>query len=247
MHPPNLVFSLILAMLKYGLLFFLICFAVSVASAQTVIKGRVYEEKTHTVLINIEVRDIDHQKITTTNNDGAFTIPATVGDRLVFGGFSYLADTVLVANKFEFEVYLKPKQNMLNTVNITLNSVAAPTTFKQYDPMYHGQTFTEKPGGGVIMRISDWNKDAKKKERDAKMEADGEIRDKINAAFNTTTIVKYVPLKGDDLNGFIELYKPTVELYNSPDFKLVTYINDCYKEFVKLPADKRHLVKLGDQ
>jgi len=240
-------------MLKYGLLIGMVCLMVTVTRAQTQVKGRVYEEKTHTVLINIEVKDIDHKQITTTDNNGSFTIRANVGDRLVFGGFSYLADTVLVANKFEFEVYLTPKQNMLNTVNITLNSVAAPTTFKQYDPMYHGQTVgyqTDNNGnykGGLAVRVSDWNKDAKKKERDAKMEADGAIRDKIDAAFNATTVVKYVPLKGDDLAGFIELYKPTVELYNSPDFKLVNYINDSNKEIVKLPADKRHLVKLGDQ
>jgi hypothetical protein len=54
-----------------------------------------------------------------------------------------------------------------------------------------------------------------------------------------------VPLKGQELEDFMTMYRPTYAfLRNNSGPSLAVYINDCYKKFEALPPDKRSLPKL---
>jgi hypothetical protein len=236
-------------MLKLYLVLFLIGFSVSVALGQSVIKGRVYENKTRLSLADIQVQNISNKQSTATNDKGRFSIPAKAGDMLVFGGFAYQPDTVLITDMHELEVFLLPHQNFLDQVDIKNTSTDTKNLNNYYDPEFHGQplvyTRDDKMNytGGVTLRIH-WKTEEHKREKQEKKLKDQATSDEIDRTFKPATIGKYVPLKGQELNDFIALYTPDVKTYSDYSFNLTVYLNDCYQKYLKLPVDKRHVEKL---
>jgi hypothetical protein len=238
-------------MLKYCLLFFVFYYSATAFAQQTLLKGRVFEEKTRITLSDIRVQDLTNKLSTTTDDKGSFGINAKIGDVLVFnGGFAYQPDTLLVTDLHEREVFLTPHQNFLNEVKVVTDSTK---NFKHYyDPMFHGQTVAYQreanfnPTGGVAIRLSYWKKDAQKREKLEKEMKDEQEIDEINRIFVPKIIGKYVPLTGKDLDGFIALYNPDTTTYYANNFNLASYLNDCYKKYIKLPKDERYPAKLDD-
>jgi len=54
-----------------------------------------------------------------------------------------------------------------------------------------------------------------------------------------------VPLKGEDLENFMTMYRPTYAFINSNNSEsLAVYINDSYKKYEALPPEKRSLQSL---
>jgi hypothetical protein len=225
-------------------------FIVSITKAQTTLKGTVFEFQTRITLSGIQVQNTVNNRSTTTDDKGRFSIAAKNGDILVFKSFAYNTDTVLVTDLHEKEIFLVPRNNLLEEVKVVTDSIKNPGL--SYDPMFHGQTvvYTRdanlNPTGGLTIRIWDSKKDQHKREKLERKLQDQQVQDKINRAFAPANIAKYVPLKGKDLDGFIALYTPTVKEYNSNDFVLAVYLSDCYKKYLKLPEDKRHPPNLDD-
>jgi hypothetical protein len=229
-------------MLKFLFLIITVCGCFSLTCGQIIVKGKVFEDRTRITLTDVQVQNINNKELVITDNNGKYAIKAKVGDILVFSGFSYQTDTLAVIDLHQKEVFLLPKQNMLNMVNV--NSTAAPSTFKFYDPMFHGQTVIYQrdanlnPIGGVIFRFWYWKKDEKKRAKQETVIADEQLREKIGLVFSTVSIGHYVPLKGAELNDFVTLYMPNVKTYTGNDFNLLTYVDSCYKMFIKHPPAK---------
>jgi len=236
-------------MLKYCLTFFMVCLIAALGYGQDVIKGRVFERNTRLVLSGIRVQVLETKQLAITDDDGRFAITAKLGDKLIFAGLAYLTDTVVIT-RYEMEVLLTSKENMLGVVTVNSNNMGAPNAFKPApDPLYLSKNLSYQQNGGLSLTIPDWNKDQKKKEREEKMIDDNQTMDKIAAVFTATTVAKYIPLKGTVLDDFVALYRPDVKVFTAKDFNMANYINDCYIKFMKLPPDQRHLEKLngGDQ
>jgi len=240
---------LFLGMFKYFLLLFLFCISASFVFGQDVLKGKVYEIKTNVAIAGIEVSDITNKEVTTTDDKGRFAINAKKGDLVVFKGFTYQSDTVLVTS-FSQDVYLTPRQNMLKEVKVTRDTT---TRFNHYyDPEFHGQHVVYQRDdtlgykGGIAIRFNDSHSSEKKHARLEKEVKDQQTQDEINKVFSTDNLAKYLPLKGDDLKGFIALYTPTPEVYSQYSFNLLVYLNDSYKKFQALPEDKRHPLAVND-
>lgn len=229
-------------MLKYFLLLVL-CVSVSAAFGQDVFKGQVYENKTHITIAGAAVMNITNKGFTTTDDKGRFSIGAKKGDIVVFGGFAYEPDTLVVTSLTQ-DVYLEPRGKMLNEVKVKTDSTKRFNHY--YDPMFHGQPVVYqrdadfRPTGGIALRFNDSHGSEKKRAKLAKEMSEQSTQDEINKVFSPENIAKYVPLKGDDLKGFIALYTPTPEDYKQPNFNLLIYISDCYKKFQALPQDQRH-------
>jgi len=229
-------------MLKYFLLL-LCCVSVSAVFGQDVFKGQVYENKTNITIAGAVVTNITSKGFTTTDDKGRFSISAKKGDLVVFGGFSYEPDTLVVTSLTQ-DVYLVPRGKMLNEVKVKTDST---TRFnKYYDPMFHGQPVVYqrdadfRATGGIALRFNDSHGSEKKREKLAREMNEQAMQNEINKVFSAGNIAKYVPLKGDDLKGFIALYTPTAEDYKQPNFNLLIYLSDCYKKFQALPEDQRH-------
>jgi hypothetical protein len=236
--------------MRLTLLLIACCFIASITKAQTILKGRVFEFQTRITLSDIQVQNTSNNHSTTTDDKGRFSIAAKNGDVLIFKGFAYNPDTVLVTDLKEKEIFLVLHSRLLDEVKVTTDSTKNLNTY--YDPMFHGQTVIYshdgnfQPTGGITIRIWDSKKDEHKREKLEKELQDQQVQDRINRVFTPVSVAKYVPLRGKDLDDFIALYTPTVKEYNSNDFVLAVYLNDCYKKYLKLPEDKRHPAKLEE-
>jgi hypothetical protein len=236
-------------MLKYYLVIF-ICFASMPVFAQGILKGRVFEYKTRITLADIQVQNTTSNQNTITDDKGRFSIAAKVGDVLIFKGFAYLPDTILLTDLHEREVFLTLHSNLLNNVNVTGTETKNLSTY--YDPMFHGQTVVEtrdanlNPVGGITIRLHYWKSEEHKREREEKEQENEQVSDQIAKAFTPANIALYVPLKGQDLTDFIILYTPTIKVYSNNEFNLLSYLNNCYQKYLKLQPDERHPAKLGE-
>ncbi|WP_342645721.1 hypothetical protein [Mucilaginibacter sp. CSA2-8R] len=228
-------------MLKYLLVALCLGLSFSV-SAQQLLKGRVFENKTRVGLTGISVQNLNNKQSTVTDNNGKFSIGAKVNDLLLVRGFAYQNDTVLVTKLNETEIFLLPQQHMLADVKVT--SAEGPS-MAFYDPYYHGQTTTYQRDaagnikGGLTFRLHYFKKDERRKAKREKEDKVNEVQLEIDRTFTPKALAKYLPLKGQDMDAFINLYKPAINTYTSNNFVLIDYLNGCYKKFIQLTPEKR--------
>jgi hypothetical protein len=225
------------------LLLFLFCLSISFSvSAQQLLKGRVFENKTRVGLTGISVQNLSNSQSTVTNNNGKFSIKAKVNDMLLVKGFAYQNDTVLVTQLNEMEIFLLPQQHLLPDVKVT-SSEGPSMAF--YDPYYHGQTTTYQSDGkgnfkgGLTFRLHYFKKDERKKARREKKDKENQVEQEIDKLFTPKSLAQYLPLKGQDMDAFIALYKPAVNTYISNSFVLIDYLNTSYKKFMQLTLEQR--------
>ena len=232
------------------ILIFVVFFTSSFSYSQSVIRGRVFENKTRISLEDIQIQNQNNRAFTTTDEKGRFTIAAKTGDVLVFKGFAYLPDTVFLTDMHDREIFLLPHQNFLDEVKV--NSDTTQNLNNYYDPRFHGQTVIYQHDanmnytGGIAIRMWYWKKDTHKRERREKEIKEEEERDQIARVFTRKNITQYVPLEGKDMDDFLMLYTPDTKVYFANNFNLLSYLNGCYQKYLKLPEDKRHPVRLTE-
>jgi hypothetical protein len=230
----------------------IVCFCflgILTASGQSVFSGRVLEYKTRIPLLSVRVQNLTNGLKTISLKDGEFAVAARPGDLVVFTTFAYQPDTVLITDMHAREIFMTPKTNMLNQVNITDTSghaVASPNAVPHFDPMFHGQAVVYqrdpvflKPVGGVIIRLHYWKKDENQKRKASQSVKEREISEHISAIFTALNISNYVPLKGADMDDFLTLYTPDVKEYTDKKFALIPYLNACYQNWQTLTPEQR--------
>ena len=235
-------------MLK-NLLIVCFCFlGILTASGQSVFSGRVLEYKTRIPLASVRIQNLTNRLKTISLKDGQFGIAAKPGDLVIFTTFAYQPDTVLITDMHAREIFMTPKTNVLNQVNITDTSgraVEGPNLVP-YDPMFHGQAVVYqrdpkflKPVGGIIIRLHYWKKGEHQKRKASQSVKEREISEKISAIFTPLNVSNYIPLKGTDMDDFLTLYTPDVKEYTDKKFALVPYLNACYQNWQTLTPDQR--------
>ncbi|HVW98552.1 MAG TPA: hypothetical protein VHA56_21475 [Mucilaginibacter sp.] len=226
------------------------------ARSQSVFSGRVLENKTHIVLHAVRIENLNNRVRTITGDDGQFAIVAKVGDLLVFNSFAYKPDTVLITDMHAREIFLEPKNTMLNGVTVTDTSgmaTANPNAIQYYDPQFHGQpvvyTRDSKMNytGGITIRLHYWSKDEKRRRKAAQSAKERQISEHISTIFTPLNISKYVPLKGDDMKDFLLLYTPEVREYTEKHFSLVPYLSACYENWQTLTPEQRKAGEIFDK
>ena len=71
---------------------------------------------------------------------------------------------------------------------------------------------------------------------------------RVDQVFNAVYVGSIIPHKGQDLEDFMTLYRPSYAFVTSNNSEsMAVYINDSYKKFMALPPDKRHLQSLTGQ
>ncbi len=237
-----------------NLLIICLCvFGALTVHAQTAFNGRVLENKTRIRLHGIRVENLNNKLKTITNTDGTFGIAAKVGDLLVFTGFAYQPDTLLITDMHDREIFLEPKSNVLKQVTITDSSGRAkanPNAVQYFDPQFHGQpvVYTRDKDlnytGGVTVRLHYWSKDERKKRKAAQTVKEREISEHISEIFTAANIGRYVPLKGNDMDNFLLLYTPEVKEYTDKHFDLVPYLSACYQNWQTLSEKQRNAAQI---
>lgn len=218
------------------------CLLVQVCYSQQILNGRVFENKTRIALTGIKIQNTNTKQLVETDNEGRFSINAAVNNILVLTGFSYQADTLMLTNLKEIEIFLEPQKNMLNEVRIITPQVQS---FGFYNPDFHGQTvakLTDDKGnykGGIAIRLWWWKKDERQRKKMEQMAIDEKLQLEIAKTFAPGNLAKYLPLKNPELVNFSIRYMPAVSVVRTKSFNLLAYLNDCYKEFIKLPPEER--------
>lgn len=234
-------------MLRYTILSLLCCLFFVDTHAQ-IIKATVFENNTHITLQGIFIRNLTNKESAVTDAKGKFILKGKLNDLLVFTGYGYLNDTLLITNVKMAEVFLEPKTNMLNQVDIFTPEVNTGSGWS--DHTFHNQTMIYQRNGdgsykgGVAFRIWSSKGAEHKREKLAQKQAEEEMNQQILKVFNVKNLAKYLPLPPAEIEGFITRYTPNAKVYASNDFNLLAYLDKCYKEYIKLPPEKRVAVKL---
>jgi hypothetical protein len=209
------------------------------ASAQDVLKGTVYERNKSDKLANVFVKDINNKQITITDDNGNFTIRTQVGHTLIFNSPGYTSDTLYVTD-------LRQKRVDMVSQTISLRQVNVTDTKEVFDPhKEYPEVYTKSKVS--VMSPSTWfskeGKDARRLKRYFKRE---EEERQIDEAFNVDYVKSVVPLRGPELENFMSMYRPSYAfLKNNNAPSMTVYINDAYKKYQALPANKKVLPKLA--
>src|SRR5258708_12057403 len=209
--------------------------------AQILVKGTVVESGSNIKLSDVFVKDITNKQITLTDKSGKFEIKSETGHLLIFSSPSYVPDTVYVVDLTPMRIELRTMTISLREVNITASKLAFDP-HKEYPDVYtKSKVYPLSP--------SSWfGKKARDARRLKRYFVPEDQERKVNQVFNTLYVGSIVPLKGQTLEDFMTLYRPTYAFITSNNGEsLAAYINDSYKKFKALPPDKRKLQRLSDQ
>jgi len=229
---------------KFLLIHLLLCLSAVSAYSQQILKGRVLEDKTRVGLTAINITNLNTKQTTLSDNKGNFTIKASLNDILLFKGFAYQNDTLVVTKLNSFEVFMLPQDHILKDVKVT--SIDG-SSMAVYNPYFHGQTVayqTDKNGnfiGGLNFRFWYWKKDEHKREKLKKMLQNEQVYVEIAKTFSPENVSRLVPLKGTELDNFISRYTPNIKVYTDNNFNLADYLNTCYKKFMQLTVNQRQV------
>lgn len=219
------------------------CLFIAPAFAQlkTSLEGHIYEKDTRRPVDGVRVTNVTGNTATVSDTAGYYQIRAKIGDKIVFEGFAYRSDTVFVYRLEHTTVQLVPKINELAEVRVGLNVPdMSGWVWRSGRPARREKPvkITGKIPKGRI------NNFFRKKKRDARNKKKWEIEEEIDRQFSLFNVGQYIPLKGQELRDFIDLYKPTAVQYISSRFDFILYLNDSYKAFMALPPEQRKLPPL---
>jgi hypothetical protein len=132
-------------------------------------------------------------------------------------------------------VELKTQPFQLREVTVTATRAAAFDAHKEYPEIY------EKAKVYPLSPSSWFGHDAVNARRLKKYFENEEQERQVDKIFNRGYVSSIVPLKGQDLEDFMSLYRPSYKFITSNNSEsLAAYINDSYKAYKALPPDKRH-------
>ena len=225
-------------------IFYLLTIALFISNAlhaQIYVRGNVVDASSGVKLSDVFVRDATNKQITLTDKSGRFEIKSETGHTLIFSSPNYVPDTLYVIDLTLKHVELKTKTISLREVNITAQRLAFDP-HKEYPDVY------EKSKVYPLSPSTWFGKEARDARRLKRYFAREEQERKVDQVFNRVYVGGIVPLKGQELEDFMQLYRPSYAFITSNNSEsLAVYINDSYKKFMALPPEKRHLEKLNGQ
>lgn len=213
----------------------------SALHAQILVKGTVFESGSGIKLSDVFVKDITNKQITLTDKSGKFEIKTETGHILILSSPGYVSDTLYVVDLTPKHVELKTRTISLREVNITASRMAFDP-HKEYPDVYtKSKVYPMSPSSW----FSKEGRDARRLKHYFERE---EKESKVDQVFNVVYVGSIVPLKGQDLEDFMTLYRPTYAFVTSNNSEsIAAYINDSYKKFMALPPEKRHLQSLSSK
>jgi len=209
-------------------------------NAQTTVKGTVVELGKNNKMSDVFVRDNQNRQMTLTDSKGNFSIRTETGHTLIFSSPGYVSDTLYVTDFTNKKIELVAQTIALRQVNIN----AKRETFdahKEYPEVYtRSKIYPLSP-------TSWFSKEAKDARRLKKYFKHEEEERHVDEVFTMNYVQSIIPLRGRELENFMTLYRPSYAFIKSNSGpSLAVYINDSYKKYLALPADKRTLPDLKE-
>jgi hypothetical protein len=244
-------------MLKENSFSLLFCFAFStIGFAQQQLAGRTVKRGGTEIVIGVNVINRTHIKSNISDMGGNYKIPAFPGDTIIFSSAGYQPDTLIVRSYMFAEswiVDLSPNIVALPYVqveeesNYRIDSLRRRDEYRfLLDKKHPVKLMNEKrPGDGPGFSFSPlgYYSKAEKNKRRLKRRLQQEEEDYyIDYKFPPARVAQLTRLKGDSLQLFLRLYRPSYAFCrkaNSGDILL--YINDKLRLFRKpaLPQETK--------
>lgn len=209
--------------------------------AQVILKGTVYESGSGIKIPDVFVKDMSNKQISISDDAGKFEIKTETGHLLIFSAPNYIADTLYVTD-------MNPKRVELKTITISLREVNITAQKMAFDPHKEYPDVYEKSKVYPLSPSSWFGKDARNARRLKRYFAREAQERRVDQVFTRAYVGSIVPLKDQELEDFMQMYRPTYAFITSNNKEsLAVYINDSYKKFMALPPDKRKLQALPTQ
>lgn len=216
------------------------CLAASAARAQTM-SGSVVDYSTNNKMTDVFVRDLNNKQIVLTDSKGEFHIKAETGHTLVISTPGYAPDTLYLTD-------LNRRRIQLQSQTIALREVTIRSGARSFDPKAEYPEVYER-SKVYALSPSTWFSKSGKQARRLKYYFVQEVQERhIDSVFSRLYVGSIVPLKGQDLEDFMTLYRPSYAFVRSNTGpSLAAYVNDSYRKWQALPPDKRHQQRLTAQ
>ncbi|MBC7399633.1 MAG: hypothetical protein H7289_06785 [Mucilaginibacter sp.] len=221
--------------MKRYLVFIALFFIACAANAQDVLKGIVVEQGTNEKLTNVFVHNTSNKQITLVDKNGNFEIKGGKNHLIIFDSPGYVPDTLLVIDYTPLKIVLKP-------VGITLKQVDINASRRAFDPHVEYPEIYRKSKVYPLSPSTWFSKEGRDARRLKRFFEQEEQERYIDRYYTVTIVGNVVPLKGEELQNFMAIYRPTyayVKSNNGPSLTL--YINDSYQKYKVLPTEKKVL------
>ncbi|MCJ8211650.1 carboxypeptidase-like regulatory domain-containing protein [Mucilaginibacter sp. RS28] len=196
------------------------------------LKGTVVETGSNNRLPEAFIRNMTNKQIALTDDKGNFEIPAQTGNTLIISSPGYVSDTLYLVD-------LKTRQIQLTTQSIALREVNI-TASRNFDPRSEYRQVYQNAKVYALSPSTWFGKDAKNARR-LKHYFEREAQERrVDSAFSRAYVGSIIPLKGQELDDFLLMYRPSYEfLRNNNGPSMAVYINDSYRKYMALPPEKR--------
>jgi hypothetical protein len=231
------------------------------AGAQQLLKGKVYDKETDSVLISTTVFNATKKTYALSARDGDYSIEAKEGDKIVFTSVGYLPDTVKVLNYMidaGYDVTMTLKNSLLKNVtvrspNYQQDSLNRREEYKDFynrpKPKFVSKAGPQNGVGIAISPLGFLSHRSKNKKTADNLEYQEE-QDFVDYSFSRRYVEKLTGLQGDSLLSFMLRYRPTYQFCRTASSEdMLNYVNDKLMIYLKrdeaVPAKKHHKVKNG--
>ena len=232
---------MIFRLIVTALFFLCIC---SQINAQLIVKGKIYDAETDSVIIAVNVYNLNTKQSARSGIDGNYAIAAAEGERLVFSITGFKPDTVTVI----YHMLLIQNDVTLRKQIVTLKNVTVTSSYMA-DSMerrnYYSNIYEKQPGitgrntpstgfGISVSPLSYFSYRAKQKRQLKKRLIRQEEEEYVDRSFPVEWVARLTGLRGDSLSRFMTLYRPSYSFCRkNTKEKMLLYISDKFKEFKK--------------
>jgi len=215
----------------------ILLFAISPLRAQ-VLKGSVVERGSNQRMADVFIRDINSKAVALSDKKGNFDIITGPGHTLIFSSPGYISDTIYVTDMKYRRVEMLVQGIALREVNISATRTMFNPRVEYADVYRKSKIYPMSP--------STWFSREGKNARRLKRYFEREEQERhIDSVYNRVYVSSLVPLRGQELEDFMTMYRPTYAyIMNNNGPSLAAYINDCYKKWKTLPPEKKGMQQL---
>lgn len=203
---------------------------------------------TSTPLSGVNIKNLNTGTEIQSNDDGRFSIPIELNQRLEFRYAGFRVDTVVII-EFDFKrVYMTPADGNIRIEEVEIRNMSDARLVAEIQKAKEEGRVTDysQQRGGLRISPSRWfgNSGRKARERHNLLLAEQDRR-QIDLRFSVAAIQQLTPLKGRDLELYMTKYRPTVAFVtNSSEEEMRLYIMDSFAEYNKLTEAQKNEIAL---
>ena len=231
-------------LLLSAVLIVLISFSVN-AQTQKTVWGYLKDSITKEPVVLASITNLNTNRTVMTDNSGLFKIELAENQILSYSAVGYYLDTLIfnerLLNKDTLFLYIAPLVHVLGNGTVSakgystyqLDSMERRRSFLQDIVNYQIPTMSaSNSGAGIALNIDHFSRREKNKRKAFRFFETNEKEAYINYRFPGETVTRYSGLKGQELQFFMQLYRPSYEWLraNTTEEDIKYYINEKLKE-----------------